>query len=143
MRNSHFPCHLFNTTDGAGRDRAEPIGQNEPRKTCPYFKESVEGDQSRTIVKEKKQCHPLYKQCYRFSNGVLDFLLSRSLLKRAVRYRFLTLCCTAFGSRLTTVIYPSGSMTEQLPTTQPTAPIFFVWPTAKRRRWEKRGGRIW
>jgi hypothetical protein len=72
----------------------------------------------------------------RITNGVLDCLASRSVRERAVRCRFQALCCTEFGHRLTTVVYPSGSITEQLPT-QTTQPTSSVRPTARRRRRRK------
>ena len=77
---------------------------------------------------------------YRISNGVLDFLAFRSVLKRAVRDRLRALCCTEFGPGLTTRVHPSGSMTEQLPRTRTTPHhVSSVWPKARRRR-EKKGG---
>ncbi|MFN7845028.1 MAG: hypothetical protein ACK5N9_25175, partial [Pirellula sp.] len=75
---------------------------------------------------------------YRISNGVFYFLLSRSTLKLAVRDRFRALCCTEFGLGLTTWVYPSGSMTEQLPTTQPTPPS----SSSGRRAVEEDGARV-
>ena len=44
------------------------------------------------------------------------------MLMRAVRDRFRALCCTEFGNCLTTWVYPGGSMTEQLPSTQVAHP---------------------